>query len=103
MAAVSVVFPWSTCPIVPMLRCGLSRTYACLIMTVCSWFLLLDSLTRARMKHRAMRHPSPPGQGKRTGKGQRRAPSSDEAPDDSADADSADADSADEDSSARAA
>src|SRR5580692_481526 len=33
MAAVSVVFPWSTCPIVPMLRCGLSRTYACLVMT----------------------------------------------------------------------
>jgi len=26
MAAVKVVFPWSTCPIVPMLRCGLSRT-----------------------------------------------------------------------------
>src|SRR5689334_8621945 len=24
---------WSTCPIVPMLRCGLSRTYACLVMT----------------------------------------------------------------------
>jgi hypothetical protein len=33
---------------VPMLRCGLSRTYACLIMTDCSWFLLLHSLTRAR-------------------------------------------------------
>jgi len=33
MAAVSVVLPWSTCPMVPMLRCGLSRTYACLVMT----------------------------------------------------------------------
>jgi hypothetical protein len=33
MAAVNVVFPWSTCPIVPMLRCGLSRMYACLVMT----------------------------------------------------------------------
>ena len=45
IAAVRVVFPWSTCPIVPMLRCGLSRTYACLVMTGCSWFLLLHSLT----------------------------------------------------------
>ncbi len=61
MAAVNVVFPWSTCPIVPMLRCGLSRTYACLIMTDCSWFLLLHSLTRARKPQRTMRHPSPPG------------------------------------------
>src|SRR5262245_7329001 len=26
IAAVSVVFPWSTCPIVPMFRCGLFRT-----------------------------------------------------------------------------
>ncbi len=26
IAAVSVVLPWSTCPIVPMLRCGLLRT-----------------------------------------------------------------------------
>ena len=26
MAAVSVVFPWSTCPMVPMLTCGLLRT-----------------------------------------------------------------------------
>src|SRR3982750_1072780 len=25
IAAVSVVFPWSTCPIVPMFRCGLFR------------------------------------------------------------------------------
>src|ERR1700722_5256150 len=33
MAAVRVVLPWSTCPIVPMLRCCLSRTYACLVMT----------------------------------------------------------------------
>lgn len=32
MAAVSVVLPWSTCPMVPMLRCGLVRTYACLGM-----------------------------------------------------------------------
>ena len=26
MAAVSVVFPWSTCPIVPMLTCGFDRS-----------------------------------------------------------------------------
>src|SRR5215211_4117192 len=32
MAAVRVVLPWSTCPIVPMLRCGLVRTYCCLVM-----------------------------------------------------------------------
>jgi hypothetical protein len=42
-------------------RCGLSRTYACLVMTGCSWFLLLHSLTRARSQHRAMCHPPPPG------------------------------------------
>jgi hypothetical protein len=46
-----------------------------------------------------MRHPSPPGQGKRTGKGQRRAPSrAESADDDSADDDNADDDSADDDS-----
>src|SRR5262249_10460632 len=32
IAAVSVVLPWSTCPIVPMLTCGLVRTYACFAM-----------------------------------------------------------------------
>jgi hypothetical protein len=26
IAAVSDVFPWSTCPIVPMLQCGLFRS-----------------------------------------------------------------------------
>src|SRR5579863_2349235 len=67
MAAVSVVFPWSTCPIVPMLRCGLSRTYACLIMTGCSWFLLLDSLTRA---HEAPRDAPPFPAGSREANGE---------------------------------
>src|SRR5215471_3379764 len=32
IAAVSVVFPWSTCPIVPMFRCGLFRTNFSLAM-----------------------------------------------------------------------
>ena len=32
IAAVRVVLPWSTWPIVPMLRCGLVRAYACLGM-----------------------------------------------------------------------
>src|SRR6476659_4974257 len=34
IAAVSVVFPWSTCPIVPMFRCGLFRTNFSLAMSV---------------------------------------------------------------------
>src|SRR5688572_3271782 len=34
IAAVSVVFPWSTCPIVPTLTCGLSRTKVSLAMVV---------------------------------------------------------------------
>src|SRR6478609_7386248 len=34
VAAVRVVLPWSTWPIVPMFRCGLVRTYAVLDMAV---------------------------------------------------------------------
>src|SRR3954452_12491466 len=34
IAAVSVVLPWSTCPIVPMFRCGLFRTNFSLAMSV---------------------------------------------------------------------
>src|ERR1700751_249625 len=33
IAAVSDVFPWSTCPIVPMLQCGLVRANFSLAMT----------------------------------------------------------------------
>ena len=32
MAAVSVVLPWSTWPMVPMFRCGLVRRNSCLLM-----------------------------------------------------------------------
>src|SRR5512138_2023782 len=32
IAAVSVVFPWSMCPIVPTFRCGLLRSYFCFAM-----------------------------------------------------------------------
>src|SRR2546426_11948806 len=34
MAAVKVVFPWSTCPIVPMFTCGLLRSNFSLLMVV---------------------------------------------------------------------
>src|SRR5688500_10551828 len=34
IAAVSVVLPWSTCPMVPMFRCGLARTNSCFIALV---------------------------------------------------------------------
>ena len=34
MAAVSVVFPWSMCPMVPTLRCGLVRSNFCLAIPV---------------------------------------------------------------------
>ena len=34
IAAVSVVLPWSTCPIVPTFRCGLFRTNFSLAMLV---------------------------------------------------------------------
>src|SRR5690349_19049207 len=34
-AAVNVVFPWSTCPIVPTFTCGLLRSNFSLLMTSC--------------------------------------------------------------------
>src|SRR5687767_3896904 len=34
IAAVSVVLPWSMCPIVPMLRCGFVRSNFCLAIEV---------------------------------------------------------------------
>jgi hypothetical protein len=82
MAAVRVVFPWSTWPIVPMLRCGLSRMYACLVMT---GLLLVPPVALA--DPRALRAPRdappfPAGSRKRTGKGQRRVPSWASTPDD---------------------
>src|SRR6202035_1612056 len=75
IAAVRVVFPWSTWPIVPMLRCGLSRMYACLVMT--SLLLVPPAALADPRALRAPRDapPFPAGSRKRTGKGQRRAPS----------------------------
>src|SRR5215470_17605341 len=32
-AAVNVVFPWSTCPIVPTFTCGFVRSYFCLAIS----------------------------------------------------------------------
>src|SRR5919112_5651735 len=40
IAAVSVVFPWSMCPMVPTLRCGFVRSNFCLAIPS---FLLLGS------------------------------------------------------------
>jgi hypothetical protein len=36
IADVSVVFPWSICPIVPMFTCGFDRSNFALAMTVVS-------------------------------------------------------------------
>src|SRR3954465_7985878 len=37
IAAVSVVFPWSMCPIVPTLRCGFVRSNFCLAISLSSF------------------------------------------------------------------
>ena len=41
IAAVSVVLPWSTWPIVPTFTCGFVRSYICLAMSVSCLFLAL--------------------------------------------------------------
>src|SRR2546427_6129230 len=38
IAAVSVVFPWSTCPIVPTFTCGFVRSNFCFAIFAGSWF-----------------------------------------------------------------
>src|SRR4029079_14186555 len=40
IAAVSVVFPWSMCPIVPTLRCGFVRSDFCLAISLSSFLWL---------------------------------------------------------------
>src|SRR5882672_8638169 len=47
IAAVSVVFPWSTCPIVPMFRCGLFRTNFSLAMIFPFWARAESSASHA--------------------------------------------------------
>src|SRR5512146_238410 len=55
IAAVSVVFPWSMCPIVPTLRCGFVRSNFCLAISLSSFGLgpraLLGDLGRDRRRH----------------------------------------------------
>src|SRR2546423_5932787 len=55
IAAVSVVFPWSMCPIVPTLRCGFVRSNFCLAISLSSFGLgpraLLGDLCRDRCRH----------------------------------------------------
>src|SRR5438094_4015345 len=52
IAAVSVVLPWSMCPIVPTLTCGFLRSNFAFAMAVCppsrSWLTQLRSLREAR-------------------------------------------------------
>src|SRR3954467_5295643 len=57
IAAVSVVFPWSMCPIVPTLTCGFERSNFCLaIPLVLRYWLgaaaaLLDDLAGDRLRN----------------------------------------------------
>src|SRR3954447_17743514 len=55
IAAVSVVLPWSMCPIVPTLRCGFVRSNFCLAISLSSFGLgsraLLGDLGRDRRRH----------------------------------------------------
>src|ERR1051325_9762784 len=46
IAAVSVVLPWSMCPIVPMFTCGFVRSYFALAMGRSSVFLLTRAAVR---------------------------------------------------------
>src|SRR6266852_6846615 len=48
IAAVSVVFPWSMCPIVPMFTCGFVRSYFALAMAAPP----TPCLTSASARHR---------------------------------------------------
>src|SRR5687768_942280 len=86
MAAVSVVLPWSTCPIVPMFRCGLVRTNWLLAIVVSVLNEGLKRRARAGRHSRSEgdrartenRHPPPPvllrtGEGSAIQPGQRRA------------------------------
>src|SRR3954447_1437339 len=58
IAAVSVVLPWSTCPIVPMFRCGLPRAYNCLAM-ICPQALVTERENRSGPREGPPRHPPP--------------------------------------------
>src|SRR5919198_1206936 len=52
IAAVSVVLPWSMCPIVPTLRCGFERSNFCLaILSFSLASLRADDLARDRLRH----------------------------------------------------
>src|SRR5256886_15542798 len=52
IAAVSVVLPWSMCPIVPTLRCGFERSNFCLaILSFSLAVLRADDLARDRLRH----------------------------------------------------
>src|SRR5215831_9925330 len=52
IAAVSVVLPWSMCPIVPTLRCGFERSNFCLAILSFSLAVLRpDDLGRDRLRH----------------------------------------------------
>src|SRR4051812_9530285 len=53
IAAVNVVLPWSTCPMVPMLTCGLLRSNFSLLMCVPSKSLSVTAeLLDQRLRHR---------------------------------------------------
>src|SRR5438874_12079469 len=54
IAAVSVVFPWSMCPMVPTLRCGFVRSNFCLAIPsfpLLGSRALLGDLARDRRRH----------------------------------------------------
>src|SRR2546426_8975208 len=59
IAAVSVVFPWSMCPIVPTFMCGLDRSNFSLAIATLST-PSLTSCTHTRSNHVSKAHPAAP-------------------------------------------
>src|SRR5690349_23842585 len=55
MAAVSVVFPWSTCPIVPMFTCGFERSNFSFDIFLYPRVAALGCLCVEKKRHRLLR------------------------------------------------
>ena len=51
IADVSVVFPWSTCPIVPTFTCGFVRSNFALPIALASWLPFPENGTASDHRH----------------------------------------------------